>query len=210
MGIIFLLRGLGTTLTVTFAALIIGMVLGIGLALMKLSSHKLIKTPAVIYISIIRGTPAVVQLMIIYFIIFASVNIDKTVIGCIAFGINSSAYIAEIIRSGIQAVDKGQMEAGRSLGLNHTQTMSFIIMPQAVKNILPALGNEFIVLLKETSILGFIGGVDLMRRADMLRSTTYNATIPLITAALIYLTITLTLSGLLHLLERRLNHNDRS
>ena len=157
----------------------------------------------------IRGTPGVVQLMIIYFIIFGSVDISKVLVAIIAFGINSGAYVAEIFRSGIMSIDNGQFEAGRSLGLNYRQTMTTIILPQAVKNILPALCNEFISLLKETSISGYIGLMDLTKGGDIIRSVTYEAFMPLIAVAVIYLLMVVGLSKAVGVLERKLRNNER-
>jgi polar amino acid transport system permease protein/polar amino acid transport system substrate-binding protein len=150
----------------------------------------------------------VVQILIIYFVIFASVNIDKTLTAIIAFGFNSGAYVAEIIRSGIMSIDKGQFEAGRSLGLSYIQTMYYIITPQALKNILPALGNEFIVLLKETAVSGYIALVDLTKAGDIIRSRTYDAFMPLIAVALIYLALVMFFTYLVNKLERRLRSSD--
>lgn len=150
-----------------------------------------------------------VQLLIIYYVIFASVAIDKTVVGILAFGLNSAAYVAEIFRSGIMSIDNGQFEAGASLGLNYRKTMMYIIMPQAFKNVLPALANECIVLLKETSVAGYIALNDLTKGGDIIRSLTYEAFLPLIAVALIYLTIVLILSSLVSALERRLAKSDR-
>ncbi len=209
LGIMMLLNGLGVTLYVTFAATIMGMILGLLTAVMRLGKNKLLQVLAKIYIEIIRGTPVVAQLTIIYFIVFASMPVERTLVAIIAFGINSGAYIAEIIRAGIQAVDRGQMEAAKSLAMTDTTAMKEIILPQALKNILPTLGNEFIILIKETSVIGFIGGVDLMRASDRIRSITYQATIPLITTALIYLVMTMSLSHLLSRLEKRWQKHDR-
>lgn len=150
-----------------------------------------------------------VQLLIIYYVIFASVNTSKILVAVIAFGLNSAAYVAEVVRSGIMAVDNGQFEAGRSLGLNYSQTMKSIILPQAVKNILPALGNEFISLLKETSISGYIGLMDLTKGGDIIRSITYEPFMPLIAVAIIYLVIVMILSYGVGRLERRLKKNER-
>ncbi|MBQ1351417.1 MAG: amino acid ABC transporter permease, partial [Oscillospiraceae bacterium] len=158
--------------------------------------------------TVIRGTPVVVQLLIMYFVIFASVKIDKSLVAIIAFGINSGAYVAEIVRSGIMSIDKGQMEAGRSLGFNYVQTMRHIILPQAVKNVIPALGNEFIVLLKETSICGYIALQDLTKGGDIIRGRTFDAFMPLIAVALIYLIMVMILSKLVTTLERRLRSSD--
>ena len=156
----------------------------------------------------IRGTPVVVQLMIIYFIIFGSVDISKVVVAIVAFGINSGAYVAEIFRSGIMSIDNGQFEAARSLGLSYKTTMISVILPQAFKNVLPALANEFIVLLKETSISGYIGLNDLTRGGDIIRSRTYDAFMPLIAVALIYLAMVMIFTKLVSLLERRLRNSD--
>ena len=157
----------------------------------------------------IRGTPTMVQLLIVYYVIFATVDPGKIVVAIIAFGMNSAAYVAEIVRSGIMSIDQGQFEAGRSLGLNYTQTMTKVILPQAVKNILPALCNEFISLLKETSISGYIGLMDLTKGGDIIRSVTYEAFMPLIAVAAIYFLIVMGLSKAVGLLERRLRSNER-
>ena len=169
---------------------------------------KLLNLICQIYITVIRGTPVVVQLLIIYFVIFATVDIEKWIIAAIAFGINSGAYVAEIFRSGIMAVDNGQFEAGRSLGFNYRQTMIYIIMPQAFKNVLPALGNEFIVLLKETSVAGYIALQDLTKGGDIIRSRTYDALMPLMAVAIIYLVMVMIFSKLVSMLERRLRNSD--
>jgi ABC-type amino acid transport system permease subunit len=160
-----------------------------------------------VYLTIIRGTPVVVQLMIIYFIIFASSSLNSVIIAAIAFGINSAAYVAEIVRAGINAVPKGQLEAGFSLGLPFTSTMVLVILPQALKNILPALCNEGIALLKETSISGYIGITDLTRAGDIIRSQTFDAVAPLLIVAAIYLMIVMVLTYLVSKLERRLKAN---
>ncbi|WP_020611050.1 amino acid ABC transporter permease [Sediminispirochaeta bajacaliforniensis] len=207
-GLHLLLNGLKVTIVVTLFAIMTGVILGTLLALMRLSKNKVANIISKLYVEIIRGTPVLVQLLIIYFVIFRALDVDKTMASSLAFGINSGAYVAEIIRAGIQAVDKGQMEAARSLGLPHRLAMKEIILPQAIKNILPALGNEFIVLLKETSIIGFIGGNDLMRAGNKIRSITYEATVPLFATAIIYLIITLSLSHLLNRYERRLHSSD--
>ena len=169
---------------------------------------KLLNLICQIYITVIRGTPVVVQLLIIYFVIFASVDVSKTIVAILAFGMNSSAYVAEIFRSGIMAVDNGQFEAGRSLGFNYRQTMIYIIMPQAFKNVLPALGNEFIVLLKETSVAGYIALQDLTKGGDIIRSRTYDAFMPLMAVAIIYLVMVMIFSKLVSMLERRLRNSD--
>ena len=157
----------------------------------------------------IRGTPVLVQLLIIYFVVFASVDINKIIVAVMAFGINSGAYVAEIIRSGIMSIDDGQFEAGRSLGFNYTQTMIYIILPQALKNVLPALANEFIVLLKETSVSGYIAIQDLTKGGDIIRSQTYNALFPLLMVAAIYLIMVLFFEKLVSILERRLRNSER-
>lgn len=209
----YLWNGLGVTLKITFFAVIIGIVLGFLIAIVR-STHdktgklKLLNVICNIYITIIRGTPVLIQLLIIYFVVFQSVNIDKVLVAIIAFGMNSGAYVAEIVRSGIMAVDKGQFEAGRSLGFNYAQTMRIIILPQAVKNILPALGNEFIVLLKETSVAGYIALEDLTKGGDIIRSRTYDAFMPLIAVALIYLVLVLCLTKLVNYFERRLRNSE--
>ncbi len=203
-----LLNGLGTTLIITIGAMALGTVLGIILALCKISKIKPLKWISSFYIDVIRGTPVVVQLLIMYFVIFASWNVNKTLIAIIAFGLNSAAYVAEIIRAGILGVDKGQMEAGRSLGLTHAQTMARIIMPQAIKSILPTYANEFIVLVKETAVAGYIAIEDLTKMGDIIRSKTYEALIPLLIVALIYLFITSILSKVFKRLEERMRASD--
>ena len=210
----YIADGLKVTLIVTFCAVLIGVVLGFLLAIVrstydKTGKLKLLNLICQIYITVIRGTPVVVQLLIIYFVIFASVDVSKTIVAILAFGMNSSAYVAEIFRSGIMAVDNGQFEAGRSLGLNFTQTMRLIIIPQAFKNVLPALVNEFIVLIKETSIIGYIGMMDLTKGAMLIQSRTYNAFMPLLAAAAIYLIVVMVLTFFMNKLERRLRTSER-
>ena len=218
-----LLNGLGVTILITLVAAAIGVVLGFLIAMvrstydMQLQGKKcrkpndyVLKVLNVIcnfYITIIRGTPVVIQLMIMYFIVFASSRAG-IVAAFLSFGMNSAAYVAEIVRSGIMSIDKGQFEASRSLGFNYRSTMWHIIMPQAFKNILPALGNEFIVLVKETSVAGYVALQDLTYVGNLIRSRTYEAFFPLITVALIYLIIVLILSFLLKKLERRLRNSD--
>ena len=219
----YLLKGLGITFEVTFFAALLGIFLGIVVALIR-SSHDKLKDEmrpgflkgllgffnffANLYLTIIRGTPMVVQLMIAYFVIFAASN-NKVLVAILAFGINSGAYVAEIIRSGIMSIDNGQFEAGRSLGFGYIPTMIHIIIPQAFKNVLPALANEFIVLIKETSVSGYVGLQDLTKGGDIIRSRTYSAFMPLIAVALIYLVIVIFFSRLVTLLERRLRNSDR-
>lgn len=210
----YLTNGLKTTLTVTFFAVLIGIVLGFMVAIVrstceKTGKLKLLNVICKIYLTVIRGTPVVVQLLIIYFVIFGSVKIDKTLVAILAFGLNSGAYVAEIIRGGIMSIEGGQLEAGRSLGLGYGQTMIYVILPQVFKNVLPALGNEFIVLLKETSVAGYIALEDLTKGGDIIRSRTFDAFMPLIAVALIYLAMVLVFSKLLSILERRLRNNER-
>lgn len=210
----YLTDGLSTTLLVTFFAVILGMVLGFLIAIVRATHDKngklgVLNFFAKVYLTVIRGTPVVVQLLILYFIIFATVNIDKTLVAILAFGLNSAAYVAEIVRSGIMSIDNGQFEAGASLGLNYSKTMIFIILPQAFKNILPALANECIVLLKETSVAGYIALVDLTKGGDIIRSQTYEAFLPLIAVAIIYLVMVMFLSAMVSRLERRLAKSDR-
>lgn len=209
----YIADGLKVTLLVTFCAVIIGVVLGFLIAVVRATYDKTKKMRILnflcqVYITIIRGTPVVVQLLIIYYVIFSSVNIDKTIVAILAFGMNSSAYVAEIFRSGIMSIDNGQFEAGRSLGFNYRQTMIYIIMPQAFKNVLPALGNEFIVLLKETSVAGYIALQDLTKGGDIIRSRTFDAFMPLMAVALIYLIMVMIFTKLVSMLERRLRNSD--
>ena len=211
---LYLLKGLGVTLRITIFAVIIGIVLGLIVAIIRSThdltgKHKISNAICRVYLSIIRGTPVMLQLIFIYFVIFGSVRmIDKIIVAILAFGINSGAYVAEIFRSGIMSIDKGQFEAGRSLGFNYTQTMIHIILPQAFKNVLPALGNEGIVLLKETAISGYIALEDLTKGADIIRSRTFDAFMPLTAAALIYWLFVVGLSGCVNKLERRLRNSD--
>ena len=210
----YIVEGLGVTLQITFAAVIIGIVLGFLVAVVRATYDKTGKLKVLnwicnVYLTVFRGTPIVVQLMIIYYVIFASMDISKVVAAILAFGINSGAYVAEIIRSGIMSIDNGQFEAGRRLGFNYIQTMWHIVLPQALKNVLPALGNEFIVLLKETSVSGYIALQDLTKGGDIIRSRTYDAFMPLIAVALIYLVMVMVFSKLLEVLERRLRNSER-
>ena len=209
----YLWDGLGVTLEVTFFAVIIGIVLGFLVAIVrstcdKTGKLKILNVICKVYLTVIRGTPVVVQLLIIYFVIFGSSDVSKVMVAVMAFGFNSGAYVAEIFRSGIMSIDSGQFEAGRSLGFNYVQTMIYIIMPQAFKNVLPALGNEFIVLLKETSVSGYIALQDLTKGGDIIRSRTYDAIMPLIAVAAIYLVMVLIFTKLVNMLERRLRNSD--
>lgn len=210
----YLLKGLGNTLLITLFAIIIGILFGFLIAIVRTSHDRNGSLPLLngicrLYLTIIRGTPVMVQLLIIYYVILANINTSKILVAVVAFGLNSAAYVAEIVRSGIMAVDIGQFEAGRSLGLNYSQTMRSIILPQAIKNILPALCNEFISLLKETSISGYIGLMDLTKGGDIIRSTTFQAMIPLISVAIIYLVMVVGLSKIVGILERKLRNNER-
>ncbi len=221
----WLLDGLGNTLIITFFALIIGLVLGIVVAAVRSSYDKNRESMALhkgvgyyvlkffnaichLYLTIIRGTPVVVQLLIMYFIIFATSR-NALMVAMIAFGINSGAYVAEILRGGIMSIDGGQFEAGRSLGFNYVQTMIYIIIPQVFKSVLPTLCNEFIVLLKETSVAGYVGIVDLTKAGDLIRGRTFSAFMPLIAVALIYLVLVIILTALVSMLERRLRRSER-
>lgn len=181
-----LLSGIGVTIKVSLLAALLGVIIGFLIALCSLSKKKPLNLIGKVYTDIIRGTPSVTQLMIIYFVIFATVHWPKWVIAAIAFGINSGAYVSEIIRAGIMSIDRGQTEAGRSLGLSAKQTMMKIVVPQAVKNIFPALCNEFITLIKETAIVGYVGLVDIQKAGDFIKSNTYEAFMPLIGTAIIY------------------------
>lgn len=210
----YLTDGLKNTLLITILAILIGIILGFIVAIIRATHDKTGKMKflnffAKIYLTIIRGTPVVVQLMIIYFVIFGSVNINKVFVAVLAFGLNSGAYVAEIVRSGIMSIDNGQFEAGSSLGLSYRQTMTSIILPQAFKNVLPALANEFIVLLKETSVAGYIAIADLTKGGDVIRSQTYDPFLPLIAVAVIYLVMVMFLTSLVTKLERRLAKNDK-
>jgi len=214
---LFILTGLKNTLVITIFAALIGIVIGFLVAIIRTthdSSDKkhpvilVLNVIAKIYLTVIRGTPATVQLLIMYFIVMSS-STNKVLIAIMTFGINSGAYVAEIVRAGIQSIDKGQMEAGRSIGFNYVQTMWYIIIPQAFKNVLPALCNEFITLLKETSISGYIALNDLTRGGDIIRSLTYETFFPLLTVAAIYLIMVMILTALVGKLERRLNNSDR-
>ncbi len=209
----YIADGLGVTLRITFLAVILGILLGFLVAVIrstyeKTGKLKLLNLVCQIYLTVIRGTPVLVQLLIMYYIVFVSMT-SKIMVASLAFGINSGAYVAEIIRGGILSIDNGQFEAGRSLGFNYVQTMLYIILPQVFKNVLPALANEFIVLLKETSVCGYIALQDLTKGGDIIRSQTYNAYIPLFTVAVIYLILVMIFTYLVKLLERRLRSSER-
>ncbi len=205
-----ILDGIGVTIKVSIAAALLGLVIGFLIALCNLSKKKPLNLIGKVYTDIIRGTPSVTQLMIIYFVIFASVNIDKWIIASFAFAINSGAYVSESIRAGILSVDKGQMEAGRTLGLNGRQTMIHIVIPQAFKNIFPALCNEFITLIKETAIVGYVGLMDLQKAGDFIKSATYMAFMPLIVTAIIYFAMIKILTSVLGIVEKRLRRADQA
>jgi ABC-type amino acid transport system permease subunit len=218
----YLWDGLQTTLKITLFALFLGIALGVLVAIVRSTWDKNAETMrrgpgrallrgfnalCKLYITVIRGTPVVVQLMIMYYIVFASSR-NGVMIAVLAFGINSGAYVAEIIRGGIMSVDNGQFEAGRSLGFNYVETMWYIVIPQAFKNVLPALANEFITLLKETSVAGYVAVKDLTKGGDIIRGTTYSAFMPLIAVALIYLVLVVFFTKLVSVLERRLRSSD--
>ena len=207
----YILEGLFNTIIIAFFAVIIGVIIGTIVALIRNNYNqnqkfKLLNHLCKLYVNIIRGTPIILQLMIIYYVIFKSVNIDIIIVSIIAFGINSGAYVSEIIRAGINSIPKGQSEAGYSLGLKYAQIMQHIVLPQAIKNVLPALGNEFITLLKETSVGAYIGVVELTKASDIIESRTYDYFFPLLIIAIIYLTMTIGLSKLITKLERKLKN----
>ena len=206
---LLLVKGLGVTILIAVCAILIGTVLGCIFALMKVSSKKVLQIIAEVYTTVIRGIPLATQLMIFYFVIFAPLGWDRLLVAVIAYGINSGAYCTEIFRAGIQGVDIGQTEAGRSLGLSKWQTLSKIVLPQAAKAALPTYTSEFIVLIKETSVASFIAVMDLTKAGDMIRNATYNAWIPLLSCALIYLCLTLGLTKLFAVFERRMARSER-
>lgn len=209
----YLVKGLGNTIIITIGALIIGVILGVLVALVRVNHQndrrklRVLNAICALYLTLFRGTPTIVQLMLFYFVFLVNIRNGITV-AIIAFGLNSGAYMAEVIRSGIQSVDRGQMEAGRSLGLSQKQTLSKIILPQAFKNVAPAVFNEFITLVKETSVAGYVGIADLTKGGDVLRSITWDAFPPLLAVALVYLVIVIFLTAILHLIERRLARSD--
>lgn len=208
-----LIDGFGKTIVITVGALVIGVIIGTIVAIMKVAASqnkkfKLLDVLCNIYLTVIRGTPVVVQLLISFFIIFTTAK-DGTWVAIITFGINSGAYVAEVIRSGIMAIDKGQNEAGRSLGFSGAQTMKLIILPQAFKNILPAIGNEMIALLKETSVAGYVAVVELTKAGNQIKNTTYDQINPILLVALVYLIVVMAMTKLLGVLERRLRSSER-
>ena len=213
----FFIKGLSNTLIISICAALLGILIGFLIAIIRTTHDNnkkknvfldVLNIFAKVYLTVIRGTPATVQLLIMYYIIMSN-STNKILIAIMTFGINSGAYVAEIVRSGIQSIDKGQFEAGGSLGLSYAKTMWFIIVPQAFKNVLPALANEFITLLKETSISGYIALNDLTRAGDIIRSLTYETFFPLFTVAAIYLLMVMVLTNLVGKLERRLKKNER-
>ncbi len=205
--------GLLVTIEITLAALLIGLAIGFVVAIIR-STHdktgkfKFLDSICKLYLTVFRGTPVIVQLLIIYYLWLGKAGVHENIAAIIAFGVNSGAYVAEIVRSGIMSIDNGQFEAGRSLGFNYVQTMVYIVLPQALKNVLPTLANEFIVLLKETSVASFIAVKDMMKGANALVGFTYNMNIPYITVAIIYLVMVLVLQKGVNLLERRLRNSD--
>ncbi len=210
----YLWNGLGVTLKIALAAVVFGCIIGALVAIVR-STHdktgkwKLLNAICKLYTTVIRGTPIVLQLLIMYFVVFATAPVSKVFVAIVAFSFNSGAYVSEIIRSGIMSIDAGQEEAGRSLGLSYAQTMWYIVIPQAFKNVLPALANEFIALLKETSVSGYIALVDLTKGGDIIRSQTYEAFMPLIGVACVYLCLVCLLSAGVARLERRLRNSER-
>ena len=206
---LYILTGIKNTLIIAFFAVILGIILGTLISIInnyykETGKLKILNWLGNLYVTIIRGTPALLQLMIIYYLIFKSVDVNLLLVGILAFGLNSAAYVSEIIRAGIESIDVGQKEAGYSLGLSYKQIMKNIILPQAIKNILPALGNEFITLLKETSVAGYIGIMELTKAGDIIASRTYNYFFPLLIVAFIYLILTMGLAKLLNKLERQM------
>ena len=207
-----LFKGFGNTILITLGALLIGVIIGAGIAIAKYYSDgnkklKPLNMACDVYTTVIRGIPITVLLLIFYYLILVSAN--GVTVAIIAFGINSGAYMAELIRSGINAVDKGQMEAARSLGMSKWQAMRTIIFPQAIKNILPAIGNECIALLKETSVAGYVAVVDLTRAANLIRNNTYDAFNPLMVLAIVYLSLVIIMTKLLGILERRMSNGGK-
>lgn len=209
-----LVSDLKVTIIVTLEALLLGVIIGFIVAIIrsyhdKTNKLKILNAICKVYLTVIRGTPTMIQILIMYLVVFGSSSLDSIIIGGIAFGINSGAYVAEIVRSGIMSIPIGQTEAGRSLGLNYAQTMRLIIVPQAFKNVLPALVNEMIVLIKETAIIGYIGEQDLTKAAMIIQSRTFDAFMPLLAAAVIYLALVMLLTFFMNKLERRLRNSER-
>lgn len=207
---LLIVKGLGVTLLIAVCAVLIGTVLGCLFALMKISDNKVAKSCASLYTTVLRGIPLATQLMIFYFVVFAPLHMPRLLVAILAYGFNSGAYCTEIFRAGIQGIDRGQTEAGRSLGLSKWQTLFKIVLPQAVRAVLPTYTSEFIVLIKETSVASFIAVMDLTKAGDMIRNSTYNAWIPLLTCAIIYLILTVGLTKFFGAIEKRLARSDRS
>lgn len=205
---LLILDGLKMTILVSVFSIALGILMGSLTVFFRNSRFRLLRAIGYLYVDVVRGTPAVTQLLIIYYVVFGSVNISPMLVAIFAFGFNSGAYVSEIIRAGILSVDRGQTEAGRSLGLTAFQTMRYIVAPQAVKNILPAMINEFIMLIKETAIMGYIAIADLTRAGDIIRSRTFDAYIPLLTTAIIYYIIIKCLTLVMASVERRLRSAD--
>ncbi len=203
------LEGIGVTIKISLLAVCLGIIIGFIIAICNLSKFRILRIIGKIYTDVIRGTPSVTQLMIIYFVIFASIDLEKWIIAAIAFSINSGAYVSEVIRAGILSVDKGQTEAGRSLGLSGRQTMFSIVVPQAMKNIFPALGNEFITLIKETAIVGYVGLMDIQKAGDFVKSATYEPFMPLVATAVIYFVMIKILTLVLGVFEKKLRKSDQ-
>lgn len=206
---LLILGGLGITILIAICAILIGTIIGCILALMKISDSKFLRGIANLYTTVLRGIPLATQLMIFYFVVFAPLHLPRLLVAIISYGLNSGAYCTEIFRAGIQGVDKGQTEAGRSLGLSKWQTLFKIVLPQAVKACLPTYTSEFIVLIKETSVASFIAVRDMTKAGDMIRNATYNAWIPLLTCAIIYLILTVGLTKIFGKLEKRMAKSDR-
>lgn len=210
------IKGLGTTLEIAIFGLIIGIIIGTLIAVVKVvpkykEIYRILERVGDVYVAFFRGTPMVVQLLLAWFIIAPALNLklDATVVSIVVFGMNSGAYVSEIMRSGIQSVDHGQLEAGRALGLSYAQTMIEIVIPQAIKNILPTIGNEFIVLIKDTSIVSFIAVVDLTKAFRSIADANYEYIVPYLTLAAVYLVLVLAITWLIKCLERRLKRSDR-
>lgn len=205
---LLVLDGLKITILISVCAILMGIVFGSVVTLLRRSRFRVPRAIGYVYVDVIRGTPMVTQLLVTYFVIFGSVHIDPVLIAIVAFGINSGAYVSEIIRAGILSIDKGQTEAGRSLGLSKTMTMTHIVLPQAVKNILPTLCNEFVVLIKETAVVGYLAIPDLTKAGDIIRSRTFDFDMPLVAVAIIYYIIIKFLTLAISALERRLRKSD--
>ena len=213
---IYIWQGFQWTLALTAIAAVIGLIIGLVIATIQIApfpekfslTGKILKRLAIIYVDVIRGTPAIVQVAFIYGVVFTNPNVSKLFAGGLAFGINSGAYMSELVRAGILGIDKGQMEAGRSLGIGYGTTMRYVIIPQAFKNVLPALVSEFIILIKETAVIGFIGGMDLMRSANIMTSITFNLSQPLLIIAAIYLLLTSTFTRIMRKVEKKIRLGD--